>query len=129
MTKYTQTDAVLDALEILGDLTSLEVLRLESMKFYNGFIHQTVISRVRKEWREANKLQRDCRTYSAQPRRNMFKDDYVSLENQVVAQSLLNNVINSPDEFLSLITSFHSLEHMANCLKAATKKKRKKKVA
>ena len=130
MKKYTQSDAVLDALEILGDLTSLVVIQEKASEFYGGNVNRPVISTVRKAWREANGLQHDCRTYATQPRRNILKDDYASLENQVVAQKMIDKVINNPNEFLSLVTSFHSIEHMVNCLnKAKNKKKRKKKVA
>lgn len=128
MTKYTQIDAVLDALDTVGDLTSLNVLCEKATQLYGGLVQRAVACNVRKAWREANNLQHDCRTYATQPRRNMLKDDFVSLENQLAATKLLDNVLSDTSEFLKCITSFHSLDHMVHCIKKA-KSKRKRKVA
>jgi len=123
--KLTQVEAVLEALEIIGHQSSLDTLKLKAEEFYGAAIHNTTVYGVRSEWRKANKLVADCRTYSAQPRRNMLNDAYMSLADQLAANKL-TQLITNVTAFEELISKFHSVDHLLNCVK---KVKRKRKVA
>lgn len=123
--KLTQIESVLEALEIIGCLSSIGTLKAKAEEFYGGYIHETTVYSVRGEWKKANGIEADCRSYASQPRRNMLNDDYMSLSNQLSAKKLMN-LITDFDPFEKLLADFHSLEHMVNCVK---KVRRKRKVA
>lgn len=76
----TQYQAVVNALDILGDRTSLAELCKVASREYGGRISASAASKARAKWRLENNVENhDCRTYEGQPRRNMLNDAKVEL--------------------------------------------------
>lgn len=75
----SRRDAVYTALVEIGDATSLTELRDAASKHYGSVLPWYSVTQYRREYRIKLGLTTDCRTYESQPRRNMMKDNRLSV--------------------------------------------------
>lgn len=73
-------ESVYEALEVHGDRTRLEYLRKEASKIYGGEVSYHSTCSYRLQWRSENKCLKDCRTYEAQPMRNMVAPNVIGFD-------------------------------------------------
>lgn len=113
----TQREAVFQALVAIGPRTSLAVLAKRASLLYGSGIYEQAACKFRVEWCKKNKIVVDCRTYQGQPRRDMLKDDEVSLPQVRRLNLYFRNTRTSTKQLRELIgsgpTRFHSIEQLA----------------
>lgn len=111
----TQQKAVEKAIECVGDQTQLSVLALEAARFYGRTIDDKVVGMYRSKWRRKNRINRDNRTYTGQPRRNMLNDKVVDLP-QIRRINAFMRTCRSLNPLNALLASgtgeFHSIEQL-----------------
>jgi hypothetical protein len=118
----TQREAVWAACEELDVRTSLNTLQGRAQQLYGGEIHVSACCTYRGEYRKANKLKVDCRTYGkrGQSRRDMQNDHTASLK-QVKRLNYFSKLKRpSMTSLLNLLGEggdmFHSVEQMRNAI-------------
>lgn len=115
MVKYRVfSKAVRHALEVIGDQTSLRTLVVEAGRYHEGDSYpissDSIACTVRNKWREQQNINRDCRTYEGQPRRDMQNDS--SFTNK--GWKLLTEVVAKvgADKVAKLLNEFHSIDQL-----------------
>lgn len=78
--KISQNDAIYQALEEIGDQTSLETLQVAASKFYGKPICSTTACTARSLWRRKRGIHRDNRIYPGQPKRDMVKEGKLNVD-------------------------------------------------
>lgn len=105
--------AVLRALEVIGDKTSVNTLRAAAKQFFDGEITYEQCVQGRMNWRKKLKVNGDCRTYRTQPRRSMLNDQFIEPD----IQRTLDNLSGRNREILKrILQSSHSVSQILNHL-------------
>jgi hypothetical protein len=115
----TQQDAVVAALEIVGDQTSIATLAKEATRIYGGTVSGSAASIYRGYWRRQNGVQRDNRTYVGQPRRDMLKDSRIELPQVRRIAEFFRRTRPTMANLLAMIDGnggFHSIEQLKTAL-------------
>lgn len=107
----TQREAVYEAVEQIGDQTSLSVLADLASDIYGGPIGLSACSTYRGEWRDANGSDTDCRTYGGQPERNMLKGQIKSQQGRALVSFIKRT--NVPlNQLEKLLDAFSGLDQL-----------------
>lgn len=112
----TQREAVFQALTAIGPRTSLKALAVRATALYGSRIYEESACTYRSEWCKKNKVVVDCRTYAGQPRRDMLKDEEVSLPQVRRLNAYFRNTRTNAHQLKELIgtgpTRFHSIDQL-----------------
>lgn len=118
----TQREAVWAACDELDVRTSLNTLQGRAQQLYGGEIHLSACCTYRGEYRKANKLKVDCRTYGSkgQSRRDMLNDHAASLKQVKRFNHYFGLKRPTIQSFLNLMGQgserFHSVEQIVNAV-------------
>lgn len=108
----------MEALLELGDASSLDALVKESSHFYGEPLQRYSVMQYRLEYRKVMGLTTDCRTYKSQPRRDMHKDNRLSIEQMKRRSELTENQKEFIRHFIGRGKSqFHSIPQLLHALR------------
>ena len=108
--------AVWDALDELGDKTSMPVLIERASQIYGSDLSYHSVCGWRKQYRQAKDLSTDCRTYGGQPRRNMLSDTKITAQQKTRIKTFLR--APSKTKLRNLAEQFHSVPQFINAILA-----------
>jgi len=101
---YSDSLAVRETLDKIGDQTSLATLANEASKLWRGYcvepIDPKLACSVRLKWRKENRIKRDNRTYTGQPLRNMLKHTGLIGRLWLEQQQAMERIMTELDQFM-----------------------------
>lgn len=112
----TQREAVFEALQQIGERTSLDELAEKASEIYGGPVGISACCVFRGEWRKRIGSSTDCRTYEGQPERNMLKGQIDSQQGTALINFVKKTNV-SLKNLEALLSAFNGLDQLRETAK------------